>query len=509
MRVTHPAKEHYSDLLVRAMRGRAEVYTHIGNYTKGIEDFKKALAKCNEGVIVSKSFLTTLIVQYAAAIAHGQSNYIKAIGLIKQALHKKNKDYDDSVQAYAYDQLGYTHWLKGDNDQALRYHQKAYRIYRDLNDEEGLENVFNNLGAVYYNRGDYRAALSYYKKSLDIVVRLHSIIDVGVAVNNIGSIYYNQGKLDKALVHYRRFLKISEQVGYRMGINTASGNIGTVFHIKGALDQALAYYKKYYETAYQMGNKMIMGIACNNIGFVYRDKAALATALKFYNRAIILFKEVASHMIVGRLYNNIANIYLKKGELNKAMAYCKKAAKLATLLKDKRLAGIVHLNKARIYWDMKHYKRAQTKLLLAAEQLKDTDDELYLSELHSEVSIFSKHSGQYKKALRHAQKALFIAREAGMAEQEIIARRVMALILKVKDPRQAHDLCQNARVLAQKKGLNFELAISSFELSKIAKILDQRRHARRYLAEAESIFKNAGAVNWLLKCQKQRKNRGS
>ena len=115
----------------------------------------------------------------------------------------------------AWHNLGWTHFLAGNFDEAERAYKKAIEI------EPGYAKTYDNLGALSFERKQYDEALRYFLRANE------ADPDFPDTLGNIGTVYHILGKDAEAARYYKRAL----------GINP---NIGTVRRNLEAVERALA-----------------------------------------------------------------------------------------------------------------------------------------------------------------------------------------------------------------------------------------------------------------------------
>ena len=64
--------------------------------------------------------------------------------------------------------IGLIYRSKGDADNALKYHQQALEIHREIGYKQGEANQLGNIGLIYRSKGDADNALKYHQQALEI-----------------------------------------------------------------------------------------------------------------------------------------------------------------------------------------------------------------------------------------------------------------------------------------------------------------------------------------------------
>lgn len=119
---------------------------------------------------------------------------------------------DDPATARTYNNLGRLCYLRGDLDDARRFHVAALNIRLAALGEDHPDSAtsYNNLGAVLLAEGDPDAALAHFTRARDIRLRVlgpqHPYL--AVSLHNLGEVHAAAGRLDLAAEHYAQALQI-------------------------------------------------------------------------------------------------------------------------------------------------------------------------------------------------------------------------------------------------------------------------------------------------------------
>ena len=159
------------------------------------------------------------LTEQALEYAQGQDN-----GLMLQAMNNMAIVYQQTGQVY----------------QALRLHEQALGLMREVGDRAGEGATLNNLGRVYDALGQKQKALEYFEQALGIRREVGDRAGEGTTLNNLGGVYDALGQKQKALEYYEQALGIVREVGDRAGEGTTLHNIGMIYAAQGQIDVALA-----------------------------------------------------------------------------------------------------------------------------------------------------------------------------------------------------------------------------------------------------------------------------
>lgn len=196
-----------------------------------------------------------------------------------------------SVEAEAYNNLGYYHLRKGNLQEAKTHLLKSIEISPTVQYYSNLVSSSINLSLVYAEAGDYKLAL-------DILVRADRFSEAhqftrerGTILNNIGWIYQSLMEYDGALKYYTRSYEIQKKLDNKSGMASGLNNIGVVQGRLGRLDSA----KYYYEAAFEIRKEenSVVGLA-NSYGNLGHNAYQLGDTLKaeeYYKNCLELCRE--------------------------------------------------------------------------------------------------------------------------------------------------------------------------------------------------------------------------
>ncbi|CAF1022190.1 unnamed protein product [Didymodactylos carnosus] len=166
--------------------------------------------------------------------------------------------------------------INGDGDDELRL----------LKDQ--MKRELGGLGLIYDERGNNDQALRYYEKALTYLPEDSALY--AVTYGNIGIGYKKQGNLEQALIHLNKCLAIQQKTlspADRV-LGSTYNNIAAVYDDKKDYEQALDNYCKCLEIfkIALPSNHPLVGATYNNIGFVHDNQGNYTEALKYYEKTL-------------------------------------------------------------------------------------------------------------------------------------------------------------------------------------------------------------------------------
>ncbi len=334
---------HRERLFLRALQGREQVYNLIGEYSRELEDCRKALSFCKKAHI-TRTMETSAMVDLADALrsnrAHGESKK-----LLVKALKRIDSKNELQEYARALNILGMLYDDMGEGPEALQYFHESLKIARATKNNNGIASGVNNIGLSHWSRGELEQALRYFREALKCWKAAHNKGGIGVAAGNMGLIYFSMGELNSALEYFLTNLEVSREVNHKVRIVIALGNIGEVSREKGNYDDALALYQEALQLAAEMGNTYEMAFAHLYIGAIYCEKGTLREAKEHLKRAEKTFVEMNHKVNLAGVYLLLARIHREEKNLKHSLDIGKKAYTLSvqTGAKEQQIGALREL----------------------------------------------------------------------------------------------------------------------------------------------------------------------
>lgn len=206
IRQKYPEKSIRQSLLIKALKGRAEVNYLTGKFDGGIRDYTQILQKCGEkNKDGDFSIIVDTMIHIANILAVGKSDFWVAKTLIKKAFKKLNKKMNPRTYARGLNCLGIIFGRESKYVQALNYFRRALCIYQALKEKEGIAGVYSNIALTYYNKGNFDIALKHYKKCFILCRYSNDPQTIGTTLSNIGLVYQEKGQYENSLKYYKDY----------------------------------------------------------------------------------------------------------------------------------------------------------------------------------------------------------------------------------------------------------------------------------------------------------------
>jgi tetratricopeptide (TPR) repeat protein len=479
--------------LIRALRGRAEVYRLTGLYGKSIQDFEDIISLSNEEKENSLFHAQLQArIDVANIIAREKSQYGKAEKIVASVLKQIPDREGHRIRANGFTCLGFIHMNQGNYKKAKEYYEKAIHIFKKIGDERNLSRVYGSLGIIFKDKGDLENALKFCKKDLAISKKLSNQLGISIAVNSIGLVYYEKGEYDTAIKYLKQHLDFSRKIDYKRGIAITCNNIGASYREKGDHDTALKYYEEALQSAEAYDLIKLISSVSNSMGLIYLDNEKFDLALKYIQKYLSISETIGFKMGIDIACGNIGILFFEKGDYKNALQYYERSLSISLEIGDKLGCGLGYLGVSRTKIEMDRFDTVLHYIKKAEKIFTDYDNKKKLSEIYSALSVYYTKKGKRKKGSEFGEKALALAKKTGAREMEILALRVIARSLFSANIKKAISHLNHAVAIAKSGRGKLYLAHSLKDLAEILTITGKNHKAEKYSREAEEIFKSKG-----------------
>lgn len=221
---------------------------------------------------------------------------------------------------------GYTYWIMGEFDQAIRFYSQAADEYRELKEWDALSWPLNNIAVIDFDRGYLIRARDSFKRNLDILPEGESTADRAFWLDNLGVTYLELGELDLALKSFSAALELHESAADEAHKGDSLQGIGDTYLAFGEselgieyLDSALPIFRKH---SYGPGLVSLL----NSMGQHYLELGDSDAALAAHREALAV---TVSPLNRARTLLHLSDALVKTGEAETALEQLSEAGRIA------------------------------------------------------------------------------------------------------------------------------------------------------------------------------------
>ena len=245
----------------------------------------------------------------------------KALRLYKQL--DDNEGLGKTYYAFAY-----FYSFNGNLKESEQQLQSALNYFKKANKNIGLYNTYNSLAYISKQYKEYTKAFDYQKKSIDVANELDDISLIADAQNNLGSLFKDQGLFKHAINSYFKSLELSQSINDSNGMAIAYGSIGNLYYFQKDYKNSLKYLFMKLPVSVSTNSYWEISKTYNSIALDYNQLDKPDTAIYYLNKSLALNKRMSYPPGIADVYHKLAQTYLIMNKVDSAEYFIQKAIKL-------------------------------------------------------------------------------------------------------------------------------------------------------------------------------------
>lgn len=194
----------------------AEAYNRIGDIFYNQKNLDDALYYFNN----AKEIFTDLKNNRGVAIALNnigevhrlKGNLSKAVRYYQQSIELNNKTNYLLLKAVNYENMGQISSLQGDIEKAFDYYNKSLALYKNINDVNGLSELYILMADEYIKTNDINAAYSSYKNAFELAVKYNQWEHIKQSAHGLSEIFEYEKDYKKSLEYIRTYAQYNDSI---------------------------------------------------------------------------------------------------------------------------------------------------------------------------------------------------------------------------------------------------------------------------------------------------------
>lgn len=309
---------------------------------------------------------------------------------------------------------------------AIKYHQKALNMRRELQDGWGIAQSLQWMGYCYSWKGDYQKSIELFEQAKDKFQRMGDMWELEMVINGLAVGYYYKGNYSEALDYFYQYLEISKKIKDDFGIASSRDGILLACTEKGEFAKAEEEGNKALEFSEENEIWFVNCTAHADFGDFLLERGKWDEAIKHLEKAKKLYEEntfLKDYTV--RVYPFLTQAYIEKfkvessefkvgeqkPELDKIKTLCKETLKQTKSWVN--YYGAALMVNARYYALVGKKKRAERFFLTSIEQTKSLGRRYELARGYYEYGNFLKTQNREEEAKNNWQQAYDMFREIG------------------------------------------------------------------------------------------------
>jgi tetratricopeptide (TPR) repeat protein len=234
----------------------------------------------------------------------------------------------------------------------------AEKMFKEINDNNGIAKCYNLQGSVYGEQGDIEKAKSQFLKSLSLI-NLESDLELAANLNsNLGIIENIQERKDNSIEY---------------------------------LNNALLFYNK-------LDNQKRVAEVHYNIGMTHFESGDFDSAIAAFDEGIEIAKNGRFISILCLLYLSKSQVLIEKDDISSAAEFADKAFEISHKVDDKLTSADIYKVKGIIERRKKNFKQSESYLLNSLRINNSLNNEMNIAETSLELAALHNetNSAEYK-----------------------------------------------------------------------------------------------------------------
>lgn len=163
---------------------------------------------------------------------------------LRVCLNHFKKQLDRLGQASVYGVLGILFFKKSDYEKSLSHYERAYEIYRELNQFQEQITCLLGIGNNFIKLNQLDEACDIFLECSTICSDNNDIYNLLDCLGNLIQIHEKQEKFDVVFELYKKSLQAFKELNDTQGITISYFNLGILKNKSKEAEEALRYFKK-------------------------------------------------------------------------------------------------------------------------------------------------------------------------------------------------------------------------------------------------------------------------
>jgi serine phosphatase RsbU (regulator of sigma subunit) len=282
------------------------------------------------------------------------------------------------LQAYAYNNIGFSYSSRYEYEKAIPYFNQAILLHRSIDDMRGVAICLNNIGDALSSSGQRDEAAKYFKIAAQMAEELKEMRLLSICYSLLADIARSGGDIPATMDYYEKSLKINEKRKDKDSKDDMAftlNMIGYTYFIQKNDSDALIYYFKSLKLREELKDKKGMAQAYANISVTYFELDDMPKSLDYFDRSLKIKREINDSMGIAISYGQLASFYLKKKDHKTALDHFMRSLEIRRVLHAKIFLPHSYSKIAHVYFKIAEGEKNTHKrrsLLLTAKAFNDT-----------------------------------------------------------------------------------------------------------------------------------------
>ncbi len=354
---------------------------------------------------------------------------------------------DRAIIAQSLRAMGNALYLTGQNRSAIRYHQRACKIFITLGDTRQLARTLNASIQPLILTGQYDRAFAAAQEARQIFIADHNDWRLARVELNLGNILHRQDRFAEALEYYQRAVRFFRSAPEKdpEALAVALHNVAMCLVGLNDFPHALAAYEEARQFAVERGMNVLVGQSDYNIASLYYFQGNHTRAIEMLRATRETCRTANDEYHVALCQLDLSEIYLEVNQSKQAADTARRAASDFQRLAMGYEAGKSLANLALAMWQQGHADPALELFAKARRVFVKEKNRVWPSRIDIYRAIILIERGQHSEAQRLCHAALKAFRTARVSYSLIQCHLLLAhLYLRATKAAPARRHCDAA-----------------------------------------------------------------
>jgi len=291
------------------------------------------------------------------------------------------------------------------------------QTFKEIDDQDGVFNLYIRMARIYDLRSSYKEALPYYQMALEQAKLNKDKKSQALCYYYIGLNNRYMGNYSEALKNHFNDLRIQEELQNKVGIASAYITIAAILNTLKDRESAIEKLNAAKGLFEEMKDTMGIAMVYNDLGSTQYIMGDTITALQSHLTAARLRKHSKEYNGLGASYNYIAQIYLHEGDHKNAINYLMLASDAFNNASNMQGIMTTSIEMSEVYHDKNSHDSALIWLDKAEKLATNIMNYQGLINIYSNRGEIRFHEQNYKQAISDFQYALSIALQQNNLKQ--------------------------------------------------------------------------------------------
>jgi CheY-like chemotaxis protein/HPt (histidine-containing phosphotransfer) domain-containing protein len=258
-----------------------------------------------------------------ATVYHKRKEELKALKIVTQCLNEKSIAEHAKLSIPLHEFAAEIYSGLGQHDKALEHLLKIAASYTSVKDKSKLGHVLNKIGETHKMLSEYAEAIAQHEKALKIFEELDNKEQVSVSNYYIGNCYNWADELDIAYNYLIKGLKTAEKLRSPDLKIKPLGSLAILFTKQKDYEKALDYFFDAIDNCSLVENVSLKSDLLKSLGNLYNQMGRYNDAIRVLLEAGEICKQLNLKQPYHLVNKFLSDSYEAIGQHNKALEYFK------------------------------------------------------------------------------------------------------------------------------------------------------------------------------------------